>query len=109
MPNLGPAEILVVLVIALLVFGPNRLPEVGKQVGRGMREFRRVQDSVRNELRGVFDDDGDGNNIDASSAFADTNLPERPEDAEIAEELDAPEAADTPDQLAEQRDSQEQA
>ena len=43
MPSLGPAEILVVLVIALLVFGPNKMPDIAKQVGKGFREFRRVQ------------------------------------------------------------------
>ncbi len=40
MPNIGPMEILVVLVIALIVFGPKRLPELGKSVGKGIREFR---------------------------------------------------------------------
>jgi sec-independent protein translocase protein TatA len=39
-PNIGPMEILIVLVIALVVFGPKRLPELGKSVGRGIREFR---------------------------------------------------------------------
>ena len=34
MPSLGPAEILVILVIALLVFGPNKMPEIARQVGR---------------------------------------------------------------------------
>jgi TatA/E family protein of Tat protein translocase len=54
--SLGPAEILVVLVIALVVFGPKRLPEVGRQVGGALRELRKVQDSVQSELRGVLDD-----------------------------------------------------
>lgn len=40
MPNIGPMEILIVLVIALVVFGPKRLPELGKSVGKGIREFR---------------------------------------------------------------------
>ena len=38
--NIGPGELIVVLVIALLVLGPKRLPEVGKSLGRGMREFK---------------------------------------------------------------------
>lgn len=38
--NIGLPEILVVLVIALIVFGPKRLPELGKSLGRGIREFR---------------------------------------------------------------------
>ena len=54
--SLGPAEILVVLVIALVVFGPKRLPEVGRQVGGALRELRKVQDTVQSEIRTVFDD-----------------------------------------------------
>ena len=53
MPSLGPAEILVVLVIALLVFGPNKMPEIARQVGKGFREFRRVQQHLKSELRDV--------------------------------------------------------
>ncbi len=40
MPNVGPFELILVLVIALLVLGPKRLPEVGRSVGKGMREFK---------------------------------------------------------------------
>ena len=40
MPNIGPLEIAVVLVIALVVFGPKRLPELGKSMGKGIREFK---------------------------------------------------------------------
>jgi TatA/E family protein of Tat protein translocase len=53
MPSLGPAEILVVRVVALLVFGPNKMPEIARQVGRGFREFRRVQQHLKSELRDV--------------------------------------------------------
>jgi sec-independent protein translocase protein TatA len=38
-PNIGPLEIVVVLIIALVVFGPKRLPELGSSLGRGIREF----------------------------------------------------------------------
>jgi sec-independent protein translocase protein TatA len=40
MPNVGPMEIIVVLIIALVVFGPKRLPELGKSLGKGIQEFR---------------------------------------------------------------------
>jgi len=53
MPSLGPAEILVILVIALLVFGPNKMPDIARQVGKGFREFRRVQQHLKSELRDV--------------------------------------------------------
>ena len=38
--NIGPLEIIVVLIIALVVFGPKRLPELGRSLGKGIREFR---------------------------------------------------------------------
>jgi sec-independent protein translocase protein TatA len=38
--NIGPMELIVVLVIALVVLGPKKLPEVGKSLGKGMREFK---------------------------------------------------------------------
>jgi sec-independent protein translocase protein TatA len=40
MPSIGPAELIVVLVIALLVLGPKRLPAAGRSLGQGMREFK---------------------------------------------------------------------
>ncbi len=53
MPNIGPMELIVVLVIVLLVFGPKRLPGLGKQLGSGMREFK---DSIAG-IAGKDDDD----------------------------------------------------
>ena len=53
MPNVGPMELVIVLVIALLILGPKKLPEVGKSLGRGMREFK---DSISGSGR---DDDDD--------------------------------------------------
>jgi len=38
--NIGPLELIVVLVIALVVLGPKRLPDAGRALGRGMREFK---------------------------------------------------------------------
>ena len=40
MPNIGPLEIAIVLIIVLVVFGPKRLPELGKSVGEGIKGFR---------------------------------------------------------------------
>lgn len=52
--NIGPFELLLVLILALLILGPGKLPEVGSAVGKTLREFRRattdVEDSARIEL-----------------------------------------------------------
>jgi sec-independent protein translocase protein TatA len=50
MPNIGPMEIAIVLIIALVIVGPKKLPELGKSAGKGFREFK---DSVT----GNHDDD----------------------------------------------------
>ncbi len=39
-PNVGPMEMIVVVVIALLVLGPKKLPEAGRSIGKGLREFK---------------------------------------------------------------------
>ena len=52
--NIGPTELIVILLIALIVFGPKRLPEVGKTLGRSLQEFRRASNDLREELqRGI--------------------------------------------------------
>jgi sec-independent protein translocase protein TatA len=49
--GIGPMELIVVLVVALLIFGPKRLPGVGRSLGRGMREFKdSVTGADRDEL-----------------------------------------------------------
>ena len=40
MPNIGPMELIIVLVLALIILGPKRLPDAGRSLGRGMREFK---------------------------------------------------------------------
>ena len=52
MPNIGPTELIIVLVIVLLIFGPKRLPGLGRQLGSGMKEFK---DSLTG--KGSADDD----------------------------------------------------
>jgi sec-independent protein translocase protein TatA len=54
--SLGPAEILMVLVVALVLFGPKKLPEVSRQVGGALRELRKIQDTVQSEMRSVIDE-----------------------------------------------------
>jgi TatA/E family protein of Tat protein translocase len=48
--SIGPAEIVIVLIIALLVFGPKRLPQMGKSLGKGVREFKKAAETAKSEL-----------------------------------------------------------
>jgi sec-independent protein translocase protein TatA len=54
--SIGPTELIIVLVIVLLIFGPKRLPGLGKQLGSGMREFK---DSISGKSGPADDDDDD--------------------------------------------------
>ena len=60
--SIGPTELIIVLVIVLLIFGPKRLPGLGKQLGSGMREFK---DSISGKDSG---DDDDGAPVAADSS-----------------------------------------
>jgi sec-independent protein translocase protein TatB len=65
MLNIGPQELLVILIVALLVVGPQRLPELSRQLGRGLREFRKIQDDVKgmvnlDEVKNMVTFDADG-------------------------------------------------
>jgi sec-independent protein translocase protein TatA len=56
MPNIGALEIAIILVIVLIIFGPKRLPDLGRSLGRGMREFK---DSVTGKDDGKEIESGD--------------------------------------------------
>jgi sec-independent protein translocase protein TatA len=86
--NIGPLEIIVVLIIALVVFGPKRLPELGNSLGRGIREFK---ETVTGEKKD--DDDDDAKMLHASevtTAKAPESTPvatapvEKPTESEVA-------------------------
>ena len=53
--SLGPAEILVILVVALIVLGPNKLPDAARQVGKTIAEVRRWSQGLQDELRSAID------------------------------------------------------
>ena len=55
--SLGPAEILVILIVALIVLGPKRLPEAGRQVGKAIAEVRKWSQGFQDEIRSAVDFD----------------------------------------------------
>jgi sec-independent protein translocase protein TatA len=71
--NIGPLEIIVVLIIALIVFGPKRLPELGSSLGRGIREFRSTVTGDKS------DDDDEFKAIGDSKPAAPAEQPVEPE------------------------------
>ncbi len=64
--SIGPTELIIVLAIVLIIFGPKRLPGLGRQLGSGMREFK---ESITGKDRGDdFDDDDDAETRRSASA-----------------------------------------
>ena len=52
----GPADWVIIFVIALIVFGPKKLPEVGQQLGKALREFRKITDEVTGATKSIHDE-----------------------------------------------------
>lgn len=94
--SIGPTELLLIFLVALLVFGADRLPELAKGLGKGMREFRRAADEVKNEIIGP---EGDvlsdlkrdlEEEVDSAKKMIEDDYPENTQ-AEIETEVDTKE------------------
>ncbi|HPW16857.1 MAG TPA: Sec-independent protein translocase protein TatB [Candidatus Aminicenantes bacterium] len=48
--SIGPAELVLIFVVALLVFGPKKLPEIGRSVGKALRELKRTSDEIKGRI-----------------------------------------------------------
>ncbi len=59
MPVPGPWELILLLVIVLIIFGPGKLPDIGNAVGKGIREFRRASSELEESVRGESKDRDD--------------------------------------------------
>jgi sec-independent protein translocase protein TatA len=81
--NIGPLEIIVVLIIALIVFGPKRLPELGNSLGKGIREFK---DSVTGESK------DDENQEDAAKSIGTPTAVDKPIDPPTTHRVEADDA-----------------
>jgi sec-independent protein translocase protein TatA len=82
MPNIGPLEVAIVAIIALIIFGPKRLPELGKSLGDGMREFKA-------SISGENDDDDEDDEDDLPQL--ETGVEEDDDEEEAADEKGADE------------------
>jgi len=59
MPNLGPTELIIILIIILIIFGAGKLPEIGGALGKGIREFKRASkdiEEVTDDVKKVAED-----------------------------------------------------
>jgi len=66
--DIGPEKLLIVLGLALIIFGPGKIPEMAKSMGKGLREFRKAQSDIREELVGHFNEtNGSGPASDAGT------------------------------------------
>jgi sec-independent protein translocase protein TatA len=54
---IGPMELIIILVIALVVFGPKRLPDMGRSLGKAIREFRNAGKEIQNDIVESIDKD----------------------------------------------------
>ncbi len=57
--NIGGSELLVVLFVVFIFFGPKKLPELGKNLGKGIREFKKAMKGVQQDIENVTKIDGD--------------------------------------------------
>ena len=81
MPNIGPLEVAIVAIIALIIFGPKRLPELGKSLGDGMREFKA-------SISGENDDDDEDDDDELPAQIEDGVAEEDPDDAVVTDETE---------------------
>ena len=71
MPQLGPLEIIMIAAIALIVFGPQKLPEVARTVGRFMNQMRQMAAEVKSEFSAGLDSDDEDVGDEDSEAIED--------------------------------------
>lgn len=84
MPNIGPLELAIVLVIVLLIFGPKRLPGLGRQLGSGMREFKDSITGKDGDKDEDEDDDAFGRPQVTAAASAPADPQPRQDDAKVS-------------------------
>jgi sec-independent protein translocase protein TatA len=82
MGSIGFPELLVIFVIALIVFGPRRLPEIGKALGQGINEFKRASKDLQNRLEQEIEEDRQASTTATPEAATPANSPQTTPPAE---------------------------
>lgn len=95
MGNIGFPEMILIFVVALLVFGPKRLPELGRSLGRGLSEFRRASSDLKNSIEREIDA------AEIEQSIAETKKATEQAKYEIKQSIDDTPAADTPKETKE--------
>jgi Tat protein translocase TatB subunit len=90
MGNIGFPEMVLIFIVALLVFGPKRLPELGRSLGKGLSEFRRASSDLRNSIEREIDA------AEIEQSIADTKKATEQAKYDIKQSIDDTPAADTP-------------
>lgn len=67
MLGIGTGELIFILILALIIFGPGKLPEIGRAVGKGVAEFKRASQSVQEEIRRSLEDESEEKSPDKDS------------------------------------------
>ena len=87
--NVGPPELILILLIALMVFGPKKLPEIGRTVGKSLTEFRKASSDIRKELSGALKDESvppsTAGSIAPAEVTPEASATEQPAPAQAAE------------------------
>ena len=92
MGNIGFPEMVLIFIVALLVFGPKRLPELGRSLGKGLSEFRRASSDLRNSIEREIDA------AEIEQSIADTQKATEKAKSEIKQSI-----ADTPKETVESK------
>jgi sec-independent protein translocase protein TatA len=97
MGNIGFPEMVLIFIVALLVFGPKRLPELGRSLGKGLSEFRRASSDLRNSIEREID------SAEIEQSIADTKKATEQAKYDIKQSIDDIPVADTPKETVESK------